>query len=88
MGLINWIKDKYFLTLEHEVKLLKAEIITIYAELERNRSTLASFRSKLWRDPPKQETSDPQTDFAEIQRRFGGDVPIELAEKYNKGGEF
>ena len=88
MGLLNWLKDKSFLKLEHDVKLLEARMEGIDMKMENVISQVRSIRSRGYKqkiDEEEEESTGKQPtmkDLAEIKEAFGGSFPIELIEKY------
>lgn len=83
---MNWIKDKAFRSLEHEVMLQNAKMETLELQIARLKSEIQSVRSKLWRsrDSESYEETKEEDGYAEIVKAFGGEVPFELRQKYNK----
>lgn len=81
MGLINWLRDKAFLTLEHDVRMMRTEIESINLQLESLKSRIASVRTMKSRRQNEEE-EDSQADIDAIRKAFGGDLPIEFMQKY------
>lgn len=88
MGLINWFKDKVILSLEHDLALLKARMEGFELNIEQLKAQIISVRQKAYRKKEEFESDTDQVakDLEEVRRAFGGDLPIELREKYNNYG--
>lgn len=100
MGLINWFKDKIILSLEHDVKLLQADIARLDSELDSMRSSIASVRRQGYKRAKKDDDDEDDDedsgdgysekqmlkDLAAVRAAFGGELPIELREKYKNVG--
>jgi len=85
MGLINWFKDKVILHIEHDLALLSARQDGMDMRVEQLQSQIISIRQKRNNVKPEQEEGISQKDaYDQIVKAFGGDVPIELLEKYKK----
>jgi len=82
MGLINWFKDKVVMSMEHDIRLIKAEMQGYQMQIEQLKSQIISLRQKKYQQ--QEENISPQASLDEIQRAFGGQLPIELAEKYKR----
>lgn len=90
MGLINWFKDKVILSIEHDLALLKARMEGFELNIEQMKAQIISVRQKAYRKKEEETDLDSATqtlkDLEEVRRAFGGDLPIELREKYNNYG--
>lgn len=85
MGLLSWIQSKkQIFVLQQQMALLEAYIEGIDLRLENLKNQIISVRQRGYKS--KNEASDePQSsdsDLREIMNAFGGQLPIELAEKY------
>ncbi len=85
MGLINWLKDKVVMQLEHDIRLMRADIEGINAQMETLRSQIASVRTMKRRKSEENEEIDSDTDLSAIRKAFGGDIPIEFSQRMKDG---
>lgn len=91
MGLINWFKDKAFRQLEHQVALQDARMEAIELRMQQLKGQIISVRRTKSRDEddeqrPENPNNQMMKDLEEVRRAFGGDLPIELIEKYKNAG--
>lgn len=91
MGLINWLKDKIILQIEHDVKLLQADIKRLESMMEGLDSKIISVRQRAYKQQKSSEEEDNGPSLAqEIQQMkemFGGSLPIELQERLKRSGD-
>ncbi len=86
LGLINWFKNKVILSLEHDVEMLKVRCDGLDMQIQGLKSQINSVRT-MKRRKVEESGEDEDSDFSEVEKirqAFGGDIPIELVEKYNK----
>lgn len=88
MGLINWLKDKIILQMEHDIKMLQAEIKRIDNQLEGLDSKIISVRQRAYK---QQKTNDEEEntgslakEIQDMQAIFGGSLPIEIQERLKR----
>jgi len=93
MGLINWLKDKVILRLEHDVAILNAKLEGIEMQIETLKSKIQSVatmkRKRIKEDEDDDGVLDEQRstdagDMEAVRRAFGGDIPIEFTRQNYK----
>jgi len=95
MGLINWLKDKVILRLEHDVAMLNAKLDGVEMQIETLKSKIQSVATmKRKRIKEDEENDDDDSgedargttsgDMEAIRKAFGGDIPIEFARQNYK----
>lgn len=84
MGLINWLKDKIILKMEHDIAMLNAKIDGVELQIETLKSQIQSVRA-MKRKKLSDDDEESDTDNLEaIQKAFGGDIPIEFTERMRR----
>lgn len=88
-----WSKSRKISKLEEKISELERQNALRDAITATLSTQLATLRGAVNRklggrskDTAEEETSEQQTDIEAIKRAFGGDVPIELTDKFNKTG--
>lgn len=87
VGLINWLKDKIILQMEHDIKMLQAEIKRIDNQLEGLDSKIISVRQRAYKQQKtidEDEGGDIQKEIAQMKELFGGSLPIEIQERLKR----
>lgn len=84
MGLINWLKDKIILKMEHDIAMLNAKIDGVELQIETLKSQIQSVRA-MKRKKLSDDDEESDTDNLEaIRKAFGGDIPIEFTERMRR----
>lgn len=84
MGLINWLKDKIILKMEHDIAMLNAKIDGVELQIETLKSQIQSVRA-MKRKKLSDDDEESDTDNLEaIKKAFGGDIPIEFTERMRR----
>lgn len=82
MGLINWLRDKAFLKLEHDVAILNTKIESLEMQLETLKGQIASVRAmkrnKLAQGDDEERSEGYKGLIDDVREAFGGDLPIEM----------
>lgn len=84
MGLINWWKDKRLNEMIADIKRCEARINT----LEMNFASMINRMNRILGSRKRQSEEEDEEDqggnMEQIIKAFGGDVPIEMREKYKR----
>lgn len=85
MGLLNWLHDRRVVDLQNTVKLMASDLKVLQGHQDLLETKFNSVNAKLSRrSAPKEEESDEGSELEELIKSFGGELPIELRQKYKK----
>lgn len=85
MGIVNWLKDKVVLRLEHDVAMLNTKIEALEMQIETLKSQIATVRAMKRRKLQDDDEEESQTpDIDAIRKAFGGELPIEFNERMQR----
>lgn len=85
MGLLNWLHDRRVVDLQNQLKLMASDIKVMQAHADLIETKFNSLNAKLSRKTaPKEEEPEEMGDLEEMIKAFGGELPIELRQKYKK----